>query len=67
VRSEAWIQTNESIAKRPKISTETLDDLPDEVLLKIYAYLSMKNLVRFSGVSKRIRRICHDESLWQKN
>ena len=73
LRSEARIRTNKrsnerlaTSAKRPKISPKTLDDLPDEVLLKIYAYLSMKNLVRCSGVSKRIRRICHDESLWQK-
>ena len=73
LRSEARIRTNENnnerlqtLAKRPKISPKTLDDLPDEILLKIYAYLSMKNLVRCSGVSKRIRRVCHDESLWQK-
>jgi hypothetical protein len=73
LRSEARIRTykrnNERLAtsaKRRKISTKTLDDLPDEVLLKIYAFLSIKNLVRCSGVSKRIRRVCHDESLWQK-
>ena len=41
-------------AKRPKLSPKTLDDLPDEVLLKICAYLSMKNLVRCSGVSIQI-------------
>ena len=72
LRSEARIRTNKrsnerlaTSAKCPKISPKTLDDLPDEVLLKIYAYLGMKNLVRCSGVSKRIRRVCHDESLWQ--
>ena len=74
LRSEARIRINKrnherlaTSAKRQKISTKALDQMrPDEVLLKIYAYLSMKNLVRCSGVSKRIRRICHDESLWQK-
>ena len=73
LRSEARIRTNKrsnerlaTSAKRQKISAKTLDDLPDEVLLKIYAFLSIKNLVCCSGVSKRIRRVCHDESLWQK-
>ena len=73
LRSEARIRTNENnnerlqtLAKRPKISPKTLNELPEEVLMKIYAYLSIKNLVRCSGVSKRIRRVCLDESLWQK-
>ena len=73
LRSEARIRTNENnnerlqtLVKRPKISPKTLNDLPEEVLLKIYAYLSIRNLVRCSGVSKRIRRVCLDESLWQK-
>ena len=49
LRSEARIRTykrnNERLAtsaKRQKISTKTLGDLPDEVLLKIYAFLSIK-------------------------
>ena len=73
LRSEAWIRTNKqnnerlrTLAKRPKISTKTFDDLPDEVLLKICGYLSIKNIVRCSGVSKRVRRVCHDKSLWEK-
>ena len=73
LRSEARIRKNENnnerlqtLVKRPKISPKTLNDLPEEVLLKIYAYLSIRNLVRCSGVSKRIRRVCLDESLWQK-
>ena len=73
LRREAKIRTkkrnNERLAtsaKGQKISTKTLDDLPDEVLLKICAFLRIRNLVSCSGVSKRIRRVCHDESLWQK-
>ena len=73
LRSEAWIRTNKqnnerlrTLAKRPKISTKTFDDVPDEVLLKICGYLSIKNVVRCSGVSKRVRRVCHDKSLWEK-
>ena len=48
LRSEAWIRTNEknnerlrTLAKRPKISTKTFDDLPDEVLLKHKKHCSM--------------------------
>ena len=73
LRSEAWIRTNKqnnerlrTLAKRPKISTKTFDDLPDEVLLKMCGYLSLKNIVHCSGVSKRVRRVCHDKSLWEK-
>ena len=73
LRSGAWIRTNKqnnerlrTLAKRPKISTKTFDDVPDEVLLKICGYLSIKNIVRCSGVSKRVRRVCHDKPLWEK-
>ena len=59
-----------TMAKRQKIPDKSIDNLPDEVLLKIFANLakpsSLKDLIRSSHVSKRIRRICHDESLWHK-
>ena len=59
-----------TVAKCQKIPDKSLDDLPDEVLLKVFANLakpcSLKDLVRSSHVSKRIRRVCHDESLWPK-
>ena len=71
LRSEAWIRTNKqngerlrTLARRPKISTKTFDDVPDEVLIKICWYLSLKNIVCCSGVSKRFKRVCHDQSLW---
>ena len=53
-------------AKRQKISTFYLEDLPDEILLKICRHLSMKEIVYCAQMSKRIRKISHDESLWQK-
>jgi len=59
-----------TVAKCQKILNKSLDDLPDEVLLKIFANLakpsSLKDLVRLSHVSKRFSRIYQDESLWQK-
>ena len=58
------------VAKCQKIPDKSLDDLPDEVLLKIFANLAkpscFKDLIRSSYVSKRFRRVYQDESLWQK-
>ena len=43
-----------------------LENLSDEVQLKIFSYLSVKDLIHCSHVSSRTRRICQDESLWLK-
>ena len=63
-------------SKQPKVTVEILTDLtmgetlfdhlPDEVQLKIFKFLETKDLIRCAQVSKRTRRICHDESLWEK-
>ena len=39
-------------------------DLPDEVVLKILSYSETKELLICGQVSKRIRRISHDGTLW---
>ena len=61
--------------KRPKFLHEILDDstgettfdhMPDEVQLKIFKTLEIKDLICCAQVSRRTRRICHDESLWEK-
>ena len=44
----------------------TIEDLSDEMQLKIFTYLSVKDLIHCGQVSTRTRRICQDESLWQK-
>ena len=41
-----------------------LNDLPDEVILNIFTYLSTKDLGRCACVSKRFKSISKTESLW---
>ena len=53
------------MAELQKLSFYQLDDLPDEVILKIFKYLEMKELIKCQ-VSKRLRAIVNDESLWLK-
>ena len=48
-----------------KMSNLPFEDLPDEVILKIMSFLEIKDLIRCGCVSKRLRKIGNDESLWQ--
>ena len=41
-------------------------NFPNEIILKVLTYLKVKEIVRCHQVSKRIKAICHDESLWKK-
>ena len=41
-------------------------DLPDELILQILSYSETKDLISCGQLSKRIRKICHDGSLWVK-
>jgi len=43
-----------------------IENLPQEILLKILEFLEPKDLVQCLQVSKPFRRIAKDESLWQK-
>ena len=54
------------MAKRQKLSSCQLDELPDEVILKIVGFLDLKELLFCGQVSKRLRDIANDESLWLK-
>ena len=53
-------------SKRQKISNLLLEELPDEIVLKILSYLNITHLICCSQLSKRFAAICLDESLWQK-
>ncbi|KAM3939311.1 S-phase kinase-associated protein 2 [Leptodactylus fuscus] len=58
------------IARRPRTSRSSppgisWDSLPDELLLGIFSYLHLTDLLRASRVCKRWNRLSCDESLWQ--
>ena len=47
--------------------TSKLEDLPDEVILKVFSYLENNtDRIRSGHVSQRLRAISSDESLWHK-
>ena len=46
--------------------TLQLEDLSNELIVKVFSYLEIKELIRCGQLSKRIRIISHDQSLWQK-
>jgi hypothetical protein len=52
--------------KRQKMSIFELDNLPDEIILKVMRYLETRDVLRCGQVSNRIRAISRDELLWQK-
>ena len=47
--------------KRQKLS---FVDLPDEIILKIFTFLDIREILKCGQVSQRIRAISNDESLW---
>ena len=52
--------------KRQKLSILQMEDLPNEIILKIFKNLDVKDLLRCGQMSKRVRAISMDESLWEK-
>ena len=43
----------------------SLQDMPDEIVLKILSYLEIKNILKMCQTSKRYHEICQEDSLWQ--
>ena len=50
-----------------KLNFSQFENLPNEILLKIFNYMNpkIKELLLFGHVSRRIRWVSHDQSLWQ--
>ena len=44
----------------------SLQDMPDEILLKILSYLDSKSIFKCVQVCKRLRNVSFDNSMWQK-
>ena len=53
------------MAELQKISDLQLEDLPDEMILKVLSYVNIGDLMRCGKVSKRFGKIRDIESLWQ--
>ncbi|NXU49773.1 SKP2 protein, partial [Turnix velox] len=58
------------IVRRPRLFREpesgvSWNALPDELLLSIFAYLPLNDLLKVSQICKRWHRLSFDESLWQ--
>ena len=51
---------------KPSTKMASIQELPDEILLKVICFLDIENLVKFGHVSKRMRKIRSDQSLWKK-
>ena len=44
----------------------SFEEFPDEIMLKVIKLLNIKDLIKFGHVSKRMRKIRSDQSLWEK-
>ena len=53
------------MAELQKISDLRLEDLPDEMIVKVLSYVNISDLMRCGNVSKRFGKIRETESLWK--
>jgi hypothetical protein len=51
---------------KEEMSIFRLEDLPDELILKVFSSLGTRDLICLGQMSNRIRAISHDEQFWQK-
>jgi len=58
----------ENPEKRLKLDyeTKTMEDLPVEIILKIFDFVNIRDLFQCMAVNKKIREIANDQSLWNK-
>lgn len=62
---EGNIENLESI-DGSEVLAQRFQDLPNELILKVLSYSRPKDLIRSGQVSKRLRMISNDKSLWQR-
>ena len=48
------------------VGRASFEDLPDEIILKIFSYVNIKDLFRCMAVNKKMRAIASDKSLWKR-
>ena len=56
----------EQVCKRQKrdFNEATLEDLPEEIILKILSSVNIRDLFQCMAVNKKIREIANDQTLW---
>ena len=57
--------TGREVESKGDISSP-FDKVPDEIILKIFSFLSFKSLGNINQVSHRMKKIAEDTSLWEK-
>merc|ERR1712051_328200 len=57
-----------NLQKRLKLDyeTKTMEDLPVEIILKIFDFVNIRDLFQCMAVNKKMREIANDQSLWNK-
>ena len=56
----------QEITLATKMSSSPFEKLSDEIILKILSFLSLKTLGNCNRVSRKMKRIAEDTSLWEK-
>ena len=49
----------------PKVLRLDIELLPNELIVKTFSYLTIKELYKCGHVSKKFRQISHDKSFWE--
>ena len=55
-----------AVAKLQKSSVFGMENIPEEILQKIFSNLKVVDYIRCSHSCKRFRATCHDKLTWQK-
>ena len=66
LKIEGSDQNTEKEVKSKVDIPSPFEKLPDEIILKIFSFLSFKSLGNCNQVSSRMKRIASDTSLWEK-